>query len=72
MTVLNEGGAMRAQCIEKATYGLGLMTVVLSLGTPLCATVVTQAPEIDAISVSAGLGLLAAGVLIVRARMRSK
>ena len=63
---------MRARWIEKATYGLGLVTVVLSLGTQLFAGRPVQAPEIDASSMSAGLGLLAAGVLIVRSRMRSK
>jgi hypothetical protein len=63
---------MRAQLNQKAAYGLGFLTVVLSLGTPLFAAVATQAPEIDATSMSAGLGLLAAGALIVRSRMRSK
>ena len=68
----NQGGAMRARWIEKATYGLGLLTLVLSLGTRLFALAPVQAPEIDASSMSAGLGLLAAGVMIVRSRMRSK
>ena len=63
---------MRTRLIEKATYGLGLITLVLSLGTQLYAGVSLQAPEIDASSMSAGLGLLAAGILIVRSRMRSK
>jgi hypothetical protein len=63
---------MRARWIEKATYGLGLLTVVLSLGTVLSATVSPAVPEIDATTISAGLGLLTAGVLIVRSRMRSK
>ena len=63
---------MRARWIEKATFGLGLLTLILSLGTPLFATVAAPAPEIDASSISAGLGLLAAGVMIVRSRMRSK
>ncbi len=63
---------MRARWIEKATYGLGLLTLVLSLGTQLFAATAAPAPEIDASSMSAGLGLLAAGILIVRSRMRSK
>jgi hypothetical protein len=63
---------MRARWIETATYGLGLLTGVLSLGTRLFALELAQAPEIDASSMSAGLGLLAAGVLIVRSRIRSK
>ena len=63
---------MRARLIEKATYGLGLLTIVLSLGASISATVAAPVPEIDASTVSAGLGLLTAGVLIVRSRMRSK
>jgi hypothetical protein len=63
---------MRSQWIEKAAYGLGILTVVLSLGTRLFAGGTIQAPEIDASSMSAGLGLLAAGIMIVRSRMRSK
>ena len=63
---------MRAQWIEKATYGLGLLTLVMALGTPLFAAFPVEAPEIDGGSLSAGLGLLTAGVLIVRSRMRSK
>jgi hypothetical protein len=38
----------------------------------LSATVSPAVPEIDATTISAGLGLLTAGVLIVRSRMRSK
>ena len=63
---------MRARWIEKTTYGLGLLTIILSLGTPLFATTPAPAPEIDASTISAGLGMLAAGVMIVRSRMRSK
>ena len=63
---------MRARWIEKATYGLGLFTLVMSFGTQLFAGVVNPAPEIDASSLSAGLGLLAAGIMIVRSRKQSK
>jgi hypothetical protein len=63
---------MHERLIEKATYGLGLVTLVVSFGTQLLAGTPQQAPEIDATSMSAGLGLLAAGILIVRSRMRSK
>jgi len=63
---------MRAQWIAKATYGLGLLTLVLSVGTPLFAISPISAPEIDGGSLTAGLGLLAASVLIVRSRMQSK
>ena len=63
---------MRARWIEKAMYGLGLLMAVLSLGTQAFAGTPVNAPEIDASSMSAGLGLLAAGVMIVRSRIRSK
>jgi len=63
---------MRAQWSENAIHGLGLVMVVVSLGTPLFAAAPSSAPEIDGSSMSAGLGLLAAGVLIVRSRIRSK
>jgi len=63
---------MRARLMEKATYGLGLITLVASFGTQVFASTPRVAPEIDATSMSAGLGLLAAGILIVRSRMRSK
>ena len=63
---------MRARWIEKATYGLGLLTIVLSLGASISATTAAPVPEIDANTISAGLGLLTAGVLLVRSRMRSK
>jgi hypothetical protein len=63
---------MRARLIEKATYGLGLFTLVVSVGTQVFAGTPQQVPEIDATSMSAGLGMLAAGILIVRSRMQSK
>jgi hypothetical protein len=63
---------MRARLIEKTTYGLGLLTLVLSYSPQLFAGIANPVPEIDAGSMSAGLGLLAAGILIVRSRMRSK
>ena len=63
---------MRARLIEKTTYGLGLLTLVVSYSPQLFAGIAQQVPEIDADSMSAGLGLLAAGIMIVRSRMRSK
>ena len=55
-----------------ALFGLGVLTVVVSAATPVLALSPVAAPELDGNSLSAGLGLLAAGVLIVRSRMRSK
>jgi hypothetical protein len=53
-------------------YGLGLLMIVQSLGRNVLAGFTFSAPEIDAGSLSAGLGLLAGGILILRARRRSK
>jgi hypothetical protein len=53
-------------------YTLGLLLILFSGGSTLLAGTVSAAPEIDAGSISAGLGLLAGGILILRARRRSK
>ena len=53
-----------------ATYVLGVSIVILSAASYAFAGVV--APEIEPSSMSAGLGLLAGGLLIARARWRSK
>jgi len=52
-------------------YALALATIVLTTAAAAHAGLNTV-PEIDANVVSAGLGLLAAGALIVRSRRRSK
>jgi len=51
-------------------FVLGVSVVVLTMTSAAYAG--TVVPEIDATTVSAGLGLLAAGVLIARSRRRSK
>ena len=53
-------------------YTLGLLLILFSVGSNLLAGTVSAAPEIDAGSISAGLGILAGGILILRARRRSK
>jgi len=58
--------------VRTCWYGLGLLMIVHSLGRNVLAGLTVPAPEIDAGSVSAGLGLLAGGILILRARRRSK
>jgi hypothetical protein len=60
---------MRAGLIRGALYGAGLLAMVVSVHVGLAASVVT-APEIDGSSLTAGLGLLTAAVLIVRSRSR--
>jgi hypothetical protein len=53
-------------------YTLGLLLILFSAVRNLLAGTATAAPEIDAGSISAGFGLLAGGLLILRARRRSK
>jgi hypothetical protein len=50
-------------------YGLGLLVVLATIGTSLSASN-PVAPEIDGGTLTTGLGLLTAGVLILRARRR--
>ena len=44
----------------------------LAMATPALATSQTDVPEINPGSISAGLGVLAAGVLVLRSRLRRK
>ena len=53
-------------------YVGGLAIAVLAMATATHAGSPNAVPEIDGVTLSAGLGLLAAGVLIVRSRRRSK
>jgi len=57
-----------------AVFGLGVLAVIVSTVVAAVASTVTPvaAPEIDGTSLTAGLGLLAAGVMIVRARAGRK
>ena len=56
--------------MKVAVYLVGVTMVILSMASDAFAGAV--APEIDPSSLSAGLGLLAGGVLIARAYWRSK
>ena len=56
----------RARLLASAMFA-----IAMALEAPLAATTPTV-PEIDGSTLSTGLGLLAAGVLIVRARRRAK
>jgi len=53
-------------------YGVGLLGIVFSVASVLHATLNVQAPEIDSSLVASSLGLVTAGVLILRARLRRK
>jgi hypothetical protein len=54
------------------TYALGLMTMLVAIPSGLLAGSLPAAPEIDPASISAAVGLVAAGVLILRSRRGSK
>ncbi len=53
-------------------WSLGILTVIAAVAVSVSATASAPVPEIDASSITAGVGLLAGGVMIVRARMRRK
>ena len=53
-------------------YIAGITFAVLTIAVVAQAGGGAPVPEIDGMSVSAGLGLLAAGVMIVRSRRRTK
>lgn len=57
-----------------AMFGGGVLTVLVSLATPLLAQNgrAVPVPEIDGGSISTGLGLHAGGLLMLRARWRSR
>ena len=63
---------MRSHVARVCGYGLGLLTMVIAIERELLAGQVPVVPEIDGASISAGLGLVAACVLILRSRRRSK
>ena len=54
-----------------SSTGYGFLIMVLSSGSHLLAAEAVVAPEIDGGSISVGLGILTAGILILRARGRS-
>jgi hypothetical protein len=58
---------MSSRLVRVCLYGLGLLTILVATGNGLLASSVPS-PEIDGGTVVTGLGLLTAGVLILRAR----
>ena len=57
--------------MRQAIYAVGLMLVVVFAATPVFAGV-SSVPEIDGGSMATGLGLLAGGMLMLRARLGRK
>jgi MYXO-CTERM domain-containing protein len=60
---------MSSRLVRVCIYGLGLLTIVAATSIGLLASSTTT-PEIDGGTLTTGLGLLTAGVLILRARRR--
>ena len=58
---------MSSRLVRTCLYGLGLLTILATTSIGLLASFVTT-PEIDGGTLTTGLGLLTAGVLILRAR----
>ncbi|CAN5724000.1 hypothetical protein BH18ACI5_BH18ACI5_14990 [soil metagenome] len=56
--------------MRQALYAAGMLIVLASVATTVSAGITAPVPEIDGSSVTAGLGLLTGGVLVVRARLR--
>lgn len=63
---------MKAHVIRAAWYGLGAIALILAAQGQALAGEPHPVPEIDGGTLSAGIGLLAAGAMIVRSRMQSK
>jgi hypothetical protein len=52
------------------TYGLGVMLALTALASDASAGITVRVPEISASSVTAAMGLLSAGILVLRARRK--
>lgn len=63
---------MKSLMVRAAWYGLGVAALVLAIQGQAMAGQITPvaAPEIDGSTLSAGMALLASGVMIVRSRMK--
>jgi hypothetical protein len=63
---------MHSRLARAGSYSVGLLIAVVSVAEHALAAVSVSAPEIDGSSLTTGLGLLAAAVMIVRSRRRGK
>jgi hypothetical protein len=62
---------MSPQFKSRAVFVVGVLGLACSMATGLAAQI-AAVPEIDGASISAGVAVLSAGVLMLRARWRSK
>ena len=66
-------GILWSDVVKRISLGvLAAAVAVVAIESPLVAGATAGVPEIDGASLSAGLGLLGAGVLWLRARRGSK
>jgi hypothetical protein len=63
---------MRSNVVCICGYAVCVIGMLIGLESYALAGGAPRAPEIDGASISAGLGLLAAGLLILRSRRRTK
>ena len=63
---------MRTRLLGVCAYGLGVVTMLVAFQGQALAGTGSAVPEIDGAAISAGLCVLAAGLLIVRSRRRPK
>jgi hypothetical protein len=63
---------MRTRLVGICAFGLGIVTILVATQGQALAGGAIGAPEIDGASISAGVGVLAAGILILRSRRRAK
>jgi hypothetical protein len=64
---------MKSLIVRATWYALGVVAMVLAMhGQAQAGEAAAAVPEINASTLSAGFGLLAAGVMIVRSRMKAK
>jgi MYXO-CTERM domain-containing protein len=63
---------MRAAIVSRCVYGVAVALAIVAAEAVVGATVAPGVPEIDGSTLSAAMGLLAGGVLVLRSRRRSK
>lgn len=63
---------MKSLIVRATWYGLGVVALIFAIEGQAHAGALQTVPEINGSTLSAGFGLLAAGVMIVRSRMKAK
>ena len=63
---------MSASVARVGLFTVALLAILHAVETPVWALQAVDVPEINSSSLTAGLGLLAAGILVLRSRRRSR